>query len=98
MQTNLPCGLRASALAATLATTGCKHGFNGSVTRLPGHKAQVPNSGDNLGGTLPPGGAMTGGEQASTVPGTGANTQPGGGASGLGISPSMTLRRWRRRP
>ena len=40
------------ALTAMLATTGCRHGFNGKVTNLPGQRAgQV---GDNNGtGTIP---------------------------------------------
>jgi len=42
----------ALALAATLATTGCKHGFN-KVTPLPGQRAaQVGDTGGS--GTIPP--------------------------------------------
>jgi len=39
-------------LAAMLATTGCRHGFNGKVTNLPGHRTEVGDTGG--GGTLPP--------------------------------------------
>ena len=65
------------ALAATLATTGCKHGFN-KVTPLPGQRPPIVGSGENP-GTLPPGGQMPGGE--SPIPGTGVGTQPGGGGT-----------------
>jgi peptidoglycan-associated lipoprotein len=66
------------ALAATLATTGCKHGFNGKVTTLPGHRTAAPVDTSGPGNTLPPGGQMPiGGE--NPIPGTGPTTQPGGG-------------------
>ena len=42
----------ALALAATLATTGCKHGFNGKETKLPGHNQRIPNDNSNT-ATLP---------------------------------------------
>ena len=61
------------ALAATLASTGCKHGFN-KVTPLPGAYAHPPG-GEQQPPTLPPGGQLPGGE----APGTGVGTQPGGG-------------------
>ncbi len=62
------------ALTALLATTGCRKGFNGKITKLPGHEAGIVGNG-NPNGTLPPGGQMPGGE----IPGTGAGTQVGGG-------------------
>ena len=43
----------ALALFALLATTGCKHGFSGRTTVLPGHRAEVAETGP--GTTLPPG-------------------------------------------
>src|ERR1019366_2689317 len=63
------------ALAATLASTGCKKGTP-KVTVIPGHNPPIVGSGDNP-GTLPPRGLMPGGE--SPIPGTGIGTQPGGG-------------------
>ena len=64
----------ALALAATLATTGCKH-TPLKVTQIPG--SQPGNvGGDNGGGTLPPGGSMP-----SDGGGTGINTAPGGGGT-----------------
>jgi len=69
----------ALALIATLATTGCHHGFNGRVTTLPGHRGPAI-TGDTGTGTLPPGNQMPLPESASAIPGTGANTQVGGGA------------------
>ena len=64
----------ALALAATLATTGCKH-TPVKVTQIPG--SQPGNvGGDNGGGTLPPGGSMP-----SDGGGTGINTAPGGGGT-----------------
>ncbi len=68
------------ALAATFATTGCKHGFNGKVTTLPGHRQPVPVDNSGPGNTLPIGGQMASGDQPTAIPGTGANTQIGGGA------------------
>ena len=41
----------ALALVAMLATTGCRHGFNGKVTNLPGHRPEVGDTGG--GGTIP---------------------------------------------
>jgi peptidoglycan-associated lipoprotein len=65
-------------LAAVMATTGCKHGFSGKVTNIPNHK--TPPIGETGGtGTLPIGGQMANGENATPAPGTGAGTQPGGG-------------------
>jgi len=64
----------ALALAAVMATTGCKHGPN-KVTPLPGMKAQTI-TGDNNPNTLPPGGQLP---EGAPVPGTGAGTQTGGG-------------------
>ena len=57
------------ALAATLATTGCKKGPS-KVTPLPGSRAMVGSEGGQ--GTLPPGGTMGAGE-------TGTGTGVGGG-------------------
>jgi peptidoglycan-associated lipoprotein len=73
----------ALALAATLASTGCKHGFNGNITKLPGHREPKIGEETGPGNTLPPGnpvppGTGIGGEQPMP-PGTGKNTQPGGG-------------------
>lgn len=61
------------ALAATLASTGCKKGTP-KTTIIPGHNQQIVGDGSGA-GTLPPGGALPGGE----APGTGAGTQVGGG-------------------
>jgi peptidoglycan-associated lipoprotein len=78
------------ALAAALATTGCKHGFNGKVTALPGHQgaavAEPPT-----GNTLPPGAQIPGGDMASQtpIPNTGANTPPGGGELPENWDPSL---------
>jgi peptidoglycan-associated lipoprotein len=66
------------ALAATLATTGCKH-QPVKVTPIPGSNGGQVGGGDTTGGTLPPGGAM-GGDN------TGINTKPGGGDT-ANISP-----------
>jgi peptidoglycan-associated lipoprotein len=73
----------ALALVATLATTtGCRHGFNGKVTTVPGHRAPaiaetstpetMPPPGGQLPGGLPPGGDQN-------IPGTGKDTKLGGG-------------------
>lgn len=78
----------AFALAATLATTtGCKHGFNGPVTNVPGHRAPAileENNPSTLppGNPLPPGGGNPGGANPgdiSSIPGIGHDTKPGGG-------------------
>ena len=61
------------ALAATLASTGCKKGTP-KTTIIPGHNQQIVGDGSGA-GTLPPGGALPGGE----APGTGLGTQTGGG-------------------
>jgi peptidoglycan-associated lipoprotein len=60
------------ALAATLATTGCKHGFN-KVTPLPGERAaQVGDTGGS--GTIPPAQPMDAGSlPTSTIPSTPGN-------------------------
>jgi peptidoglycan-associated lipoprotein len=61
----------ALALAATLATTGCKH-TPVKVTPIPGARnTDVPGGGDQP-GTLPPGGVMPGGDGAGSGPGGGA--------------------------
>lgn len=44
----------ALALTAALATTGCRHGFNGKVTTLPGHR-ETPIAENTAPSTLPPG-------------------------------------------
>jgi peptidoglycan-associated lipoprotein len=65
-------------LAAMLATTGCKHGFN-KVTPLPGERPAPV--GDNNGlNTVPPGNALpdNGGTPITNV---GPNTPPGGGGT-----------------
>ena len=64
----------ALALAATLATTGCKH-TPVKVTQIPGTQAGPVGDG-NGGSTLPPGGSMNGDGN-----GTGINTAPGGGGT-----------------
>ena len=78
----LPLALALVAMLAT--TTGCKHGFNGKVTSVPGHRPEPVGQLDNPGNTLPPGGATTGGTGMNTVdtgniPGTGKDTKLGGG-------------------
>jgi peptidoglycan-associated lipoprotein len=45
----------ALALIASLATTGCRHGFNGKVTTLPGHRGPAIAGDNGSGTTLPPG-------------------------------------------
>jgi peptidoglycan-associated lipoprotein len=72
----------ALALMAMLATTGCKHGFNGKTTPLPGQRpAPVTDTGGS--GTIPPGGQLPSGETPvptpSTVTSTGDKTPTGGG-------------------
>ncbi|MEI7533253.1 MAG: peptidoglycan-associated lipoprotein Pal [Verrucomicrobiae bacterium] len=64
----------ALALAATLATTGCKH-TPVKVTQIPGSQAGPVGDG-NGSGTLPPGSAING-----DGGGTGINTAPGGGGT-----------------
>jgi len=70
----------ALALMAALATTGCKHGFNGQVTTLPGHR-EAPIAETGGPGTLPPGNPVPTPETTTptTIPGTGPGTQIGGG-------------------
>jgi peptidoglycan-associated lipoprotein len=66
------------ALTAMLATTGCKHGFNGRPTPLPGHNQ--PIVGETGGpGTIPPGGLVPPTEPTTPISGTGPGTQVGGG-------------------
>jgi peptidoglycan-associated lipoprotein len=68
----------ALALVATLATTGCRHGFNGKITTLPGHQAGVVGGTEGPGTTLPPGSQLP----PPDMPiGTGVTTQTGGGAT-----------------
>ena len=62
------------ALAATLATTGCKKGPV-KTTIIPGHEAAIvgtPPGGDSL----PPGGQIPGGENPNVGPGTGTGPMP----------------------
>ena len=69
----------ALALAAMLSTTGCKHGFNGKVTTLPGHRPPpVADNNGNLnplpqGNPLPPGDNANGNGNPF-----GANANPNG--------------------
>jgi peptidoglycan-associated lipoprotein len=60
----------AVALMAMLATTGCKHGFNGRVTNLPGHRQ--PTLSDSTPNTLPPGPAFV----ATPIPTANPNPTP----------------------
>jgi len=55
-------------LAATLATTGCRHGFSGAVTKLPGHRPDAVTGSENPNGTLPPGASGPGGDMAGSNP------------------------------
>jgi len=69
-------------LAAIFIGAGCKHGFNGQVTTLHGHRPEaVANPGPE--GTIPPGNPLPpgGGMIMGGVPirGTGPDTQKGGG-------------------
>ncbi len=70
------------ALAGLLATTGCKHGFNGKVTTLPGHRqepiAENPNP-NTLPSSTTPLPDTTPMPNASTIPNTGDKTPTGGG-------------------
>jgi peptidoglycan-associated lipoprotein len=81
----------ALALAAAMATTGCRHGFNGKVTTLPGHRAPAVVDNSGQANTLPPGPTIGAGDTASTqpIPGTGAGTQPGGGELPSNWDPSQ---------
>jgi peptidoglycan-associated lipoprotein len=75
------------ALMAMLATTGCKHGFNGKVTNLPGHRPGIAE--DTTPNTLPPGPAVettpmplgnpNGNLNGTPILNTGLNTPTGGG-------------------
>jgi peptidoglycan-associated lipoprotein len=68
----------ALALAATLSTTGCKHGFNGKVTTLPGHRAPAVDTG-GITSTLPPGNPLPPSDNANANPNPfGANANPNG--------------------
>jgi peptidoglycan-associated lipoprotein len=75
----------ALALSAMLATTGCKHGFNGKVTTLPGHRA--PTMADTSGNqnTLPPGTSLPPGDN----PNGNVNANPFG-ANPNGTIPTST--------
>jgi peptidoglycan-associated lipoprotein len=88
----------ALALVATLAsTTGCKHGFNGDITKLPGHRSPAIAENNNPGNTLPPGGELPGGQTPGgllpgndqPIPGTGRNTQIGGGELSTNWDPAL---------
>ena len=74
----------AVAMLAMLATTGCKHGFNGKVTNLPGHRQGVAED-TTPANTLPPGPTVEatptpmGNPNGTSIPNTGLNTPPGGG-------------------
>jgi peptidoglycan-associated lipoprotein len=63
----------ALALMAALATTGCKHGFNGKVTTLPGHRPEAIADTGGPGGTVPPGPSID-----TTTPAPVANPFPTG--------------------
>jgi peptidoglycan-associated lipoprotein len=66
------------ALAATLATTGCKHGFN-KVTPLPGQRPPpVVDAGGS--GTFPPGNQLPD-NGGMPIANTLNNTPPGGGGT-----------------
>lgn len=70
------------ALVAALAATGCKHGFNGKVTDLPGHRPQpVPSE---PAPTLPPGPTV---ETPSTPFVAPTTVPPGGGALPTDLNP-----------
>jgi peptidoglycan-associated lipoprotein len=74
------------ALTAMLATTGCRHGFNGKVTSLPGHRAPaVVDTGGNT-ATLPPGSQIDT-TQPTPLPGTGPGTLTGGGPTSTDWTP-----------
>ncbi|HEX4349901.1 MAG TPA: OmpA family protein [Verrucomicrobiae bacterium] len=75
----------ALALAAMLSTTGCKHGFNGKVTTLPGHRTPVPSDTGGNQNTLPPGNQLPPGDNAN------ANANPfGASANPNGTFPTTT--------
>ena len=65
----------ALALAATLATTGCKR-TPVKTTIIPGSQPGMVGGGDNNAGTLPPGGAISGGDGLGS-----GNVPPGGGGT-----------------
>jgi len=69
MKTNQIIFPLALALAATLATTGCKH-TPLKVTQIPGQTASNVGGGENP-NTLPPGGAIPGSENTSAGNGPG---------------------------
>jgi peptidoglycan-associated lipoprotein len=75
------------ALTAMLSTTGCKHGFNGKVTSLPGHRAPAVVDTGGSTATLPPGSQIDT-TQPTPIPGTGPGTQPGGGPTSTTWDPS----------
>jgi len=65
------------ALAATLASTGCRKGTP-KVTVIPGHNLPIVG-GDTGTPTLPPGDKIPGGDVPGIIPGTGPGTKIGGG-------------------
>jgi peptidoglycan-associated lipoprotein len=67
----------ALALVAVLATTGCKKGFSGKTTPLPGHNPPAVGDTGTPGNTLPPGNQVP--AEGTPIPGTGLGTQAGGG-------------------
>lgn len=68
------------ALAATVASTGCRKG-NPKVTVIPGHNQPIVGSGEGP-GTIPNAGQLPGaGETPTAIPGTGPGTKTGGGAT-----------------
>lgn len=75
----------ALALTAMLATTGCKHKFNGKVTNIPGHREAIVGETGGPGNTLPPGPPIE--TQPAPIPGTGLATQPGGGPTSTAWEP-----------
>ena len=89
----------ALALVATLvSTTGCRHGFNGDITRLPGHRVPAIVDNNNPGNTLPQGGQVPGGQTPGgilpgggdqPIPGTGKDTQIGGGELPTNWDPAL---------
>lgn len=70
----------ALALAATLATTGCKHQYNGQVTKLPNHQAPaMTGAGTSGSNDALPAATPIDTTQIPAVAGTGADTKRGGG-------------------
>ncbi|HZI33837.1 MAG TPA: hypothetical protein VFF11_15970, partial [Candidatus Binatia bacterium] len=71
------------ALAATLATTGCKHKAP-KVTNIPGPQPAYVG-GDNTGGTLPGGGTVGGMDTSGGV----GSTEGGGATAALDLFEGM---------